>query len=59
LLGINFSLVIGIIAGFMNMISYPGHFADLFLVLVVVGVIQFQTAAIAVKIIVLYAVIQF
>jgi predicted PurR-regulated permease PerM len=58
LLGINFSLTIGIITGFMNMIPCLGPFVGLFLALIV-GVIQFQTAAIAVKIIILYAVIQF
>jgi predicted PurR-regulated permease PerM len=58
ILGVNFALVIGIVAGIANMIPYIGPFIGLVLALVV-GVVQFQTFAIVVKIVIAYAVIQF
>ncbi|MCA6069743.1 MAG: AI-2E family transporter [Endomicrobium sp.] len=57
-LGINFALIIGIIAGIANMIPYFGHYVGLVIALIV-GVIQYQTFAIAFKIIVAYATIRF
>ncbi|MDR0820410.1 MAG: AI-2E family transporter [Endomicrobium sp.] len=56
--GVNFALIIGIIAGFANMIPYLGPLVGLVLALTV-GIIQFQTFAVAVKIVVVYAAIQF
>ncbi|MCA6079437.1 MAG: AI-2E family transporter [Endomicrobium sp.] len=57
-LGVNFALIIGTIAGFANIIPYLGPFVGLVLALAV-GVVQFQTFAIAVKITIVYALIQF
>jgi predicted PurR-regulated permease PerM len=58
ILGINFSLLIGIVAGIANTIPYLGPFVGLFLALIV-GIAQYQTFAIAVKITIAYAIIQF
>jgi predicted PurR-regulated permease PerM len=58
LLGINFALIIGIISGIVNMISYLGPFIGLILALIV-GIIQFKTFAIIIKIIVVYTTIHF
>ncbi|MDR3256393.1 MAG: AI-2E family transporter [Endomicrobium sp.] len=57
-LGVNFALIIGAIAGFANMVPCLGPFVGLFLALIV-GIIQFQTFMIAIKIVVAYAIIQF
>jgi predicted PurR-regulated permease PerM len=57
-LGVNFALIIGIIAGFANIIPYLGPFVGLILALAV-GVVQFQTFTIAIKITIIYALIQF
>lgn len=58
ILGVNFALIIGLTTGIASMIPYIGNFIGLILALVV-GVIQFQTFAIAVKIIIAYVIIRF
>jgi predicted PurR-regulated permease PerM len=58
ILGVNFALIIGLVAGIANMIPYIGPFIGLVLALVV-GVVQFQTFTIVVKIVIAYAIIQF
>ncbi|MCA6071731.1 MAG: AI-2E family transporter [Endomicrobium sp.] len=57
-LGVNFALIIGIIAGIANVIPHFGHSIGLALALIV-GVIQFQTFAAVFKIIIAYAIIRF
>ncbi|MDR3306907.1 MAG: AI-2E family transporter [Endomicrobium sp.] len=56
--GVNFALLIGIIAGLANLIPYLGPIVGLALA-VVVGVAQYQTFAIVVKIVAAYAIIKF
>ncbi|GHT51904.1 AI-2E family transporter [Endomicrobiia bacterium] len=58
ILGVNFALIIGLATGIASMIPYIGNFIGLILALVV-GVIQFQTFAIAVKIIIAYVIVWF
>jgi predicted PurR-regulated permease PerM len=58
ILGVNFALIIGLATGIANMIPYFGPFVGLILALVV-GVIQFQTFSIVVKIVIVYAIIRF
>jgi predicted PurR-regulated permease PerM len=55
---INFALIISIVSGISNIIPYLGPFVGLVLALVV-GLIQFQTFTIAIKIIIAYAIVQF
>ena len=56
--GVNFALIIGIIAGIANMIPCFGSSVGLVIALIV-GVVQFQTFAMAFKIVVAYAIIRF
>jgi predicted PurR-regulated permease PerM len=58
IIGVNFALIIGIIAGIANIIPYLGPFVGLFVALSV-GLFQFHTIAIVIKIIIAYAIIQF
>ncbi|MDR1418395.1 MAG: AI-2E family transporter [Endomicrobium sp.] len=58
IIGINFALIIGTIAGIANLIPYLGPFVGLFIALLV-GTFQFHTVGIVIKIIVTYAIIQF
>ncbi len=55
---VNFALLIGIIAGFANMIPYLGPFVGL-VVASIVGLVQYQDAMILVKIIPSFLIIQF
>ncbi|MDR1940999.1 MAG: AI-2E family transporter [Endomicrobium sp.] len=57
-LGVNYALIIGITAGFANMIPYMGPFVGLSFA-AIVGLIQFQSAIAVIKIIAVFAVIQF
>ena len=56
--GVNFAMIIGITAGFANMIPYMGPFVGVTFASVV-GLVQFQDAFILVKIIPSFLVIQF
>ncbi len=56
--GVNFALLIGIIAGFANMIPYMGPFVGVALASIV-GLVQFQDFFILVKIIPSFIIIQF
>jgi predicted PurR-regulated permease PerM len=58
LLGVNFALLIGIIAGIANLIPYLGPIVGLTLA-VTVGAVQYQTFAIVIKIVIAYAIIKF
>jgi predicted PurR-regulated permease PerM len=58
IIGVNFALIIGIVAGIANIIPYSGPSVGLILA-IIVGVIQFKTFIIIVKIIAVYAIIQF
>ena len=58
LLGVNFALLIGIIAGIANLIPYLGPIVGLTLA-VVLGAVQYQTFAIVIKIVIVYAIIKF
>jgi predicted PurR-regulated permease PerM len=58
LLGVNFALLIGIIAGIANLIPYLGPIVGLALA-VAVGAVQYQTFAIVIKIVIVYAIIKF
>lgn len=58
IIGINFALIIGIVAGIANIIPYLGPFVGLFIALLV-GIFQFHTVDIVIKIVVAYAIIQF
>jgi predicted PurR-regulated permease PerM len=57
-IGINFTLIIGIVAGIANIIPYLGPFVGLSIALMV-GIFQFHTVGIVIKIIIAYAIIQF
>jgi predicted PurR-regulated permease PerM len=57
-IGVNFALIIGIIAGIANIIPYLGPFVGLFVALSV-GLFQFHTIGIVIKIVLAYAIIQF
>ncbi|MDR2395179.1 MAG: AI-2E family transporter [Endomicrobium sp.] len=57
-IGVNFALIIGIVAGIANIIPYLGPFVGLFVALLV-GIFQFHTIGIVVKILIAYAIIQF
>jgi predicted PurR-regulated permease PerM len=57
LLGVNFALIIGVIAGIANLVPCLGPAVGLSLA-VIVGAVQYQTLAIVVKIVVVYAVIK-
>jgi predicted PurR-regulated permease PerM len=58
ILGVNFALLIGVIAGLANLVPYLGPVVGLTLA-VVVGAVQYQTFVIVAKIIVVYTVIKF
>jgi predicted PurR-regulated permease PerM len=58
LLGVNFALLIGIIAGIANLIPYLGPIVGLTLA-VAVGAVQYQTFSIVIKIVIVYAIIKF
>jgi predicted PurR-regulated permease PerM len=58
IIGVNFALIIGLVAGIANIIPYLGPFVGLFVALLV-GIFQFHTLGIVVKIVVAYAIIQF
>ena len=57
-IGVNYALLIGITAGLANMIPYMGPAIGLILA-AVIGLVQFQSAAILIKIIPAFIVIQF
>jgi predicted PurR-regulated permease PerM len=58
IIGINFALIIGIVAGIANIIPYLGPFVGLFITLLV-GIFQLHTVGIVIKIAVAYGIIQF
>ncbi|MDR0723852.1 MAG: AI-2E family transporter [Endomicrobium sp.] len=58
IIGVNFALIIGIVAGIANIIPYLGPFVGLFIALLV-GIFQFHTVGIVIKIVIAYAIIQF
>ena len=58
ILKVDYAVIIGSLAGFGNMVPYLGPFVGLVLALLV-GVVKYQTVAIVVKILILFAIIQF
>ena len=57
-LDVNYAVLIGVIAGFANMVPYLGPAVGLILA-VIVAAIQYQSAVMMVKVIIMFAVIQF
>jgi predicted PurR-regulated permease PerM len=57
ILGVNFALLIGVIAGVANLVPYLGPVVGITLA-VLVGAVQYQTFSIVIKIVIIYALIK-